>query len=54
MTGGWWDDRIISVANLVGKDVSFHLTARFVDGRGEVPQASFGFDHVALLEMPAD
>jgi len=49
--GGWWDDRIISVADLAGQEVTFHFTAAHVDGRQQGSMAQGGFDHIALLSL---
>jgi hypothetical protein len=50
--GVWWGDRIVSVADLAGQNVTFHFTAAHVDGRNTGPMAQGGFDHVALLSLP--
>ena len=43
----WWQDRVVSLADLAGRKVTFHLSARHVDGRGH-PQLSIGFSRVAV------
>jgi len=48
---GWWGDRLISVADLAGQNVTFHFSAAHKDGRRNEPMAQGGFDHVALLQV---
>ena len=48
---GWWGDRIVSVADLAGPEVTFHFTARHMDGRTEQPMGVGGLDHVAVLSF---
>jgi hypothetical protein len=44
----WWQDRAISLADLAGREVTFHLTAGHVDGRGH-PQLTVGWQRVAVM-----
>jgi len=48
---GWWEDRIVSVADLAGQEVTFHFAAGHIDGREKQPMALGGFDHMALLAL---
>jgi hypothetical protein len=50
-SGGWWDDRVISIADLAGQEVTFHFTAAHVDGRKQGPMAQGGFDRIGLLSL---
>ena len=47
----WWQDRVISIADLAGHGVTFHFTAEHVDGRKHAPMALGGFDRVAVLDL---
>jgi hypothetical protein len=44
----WWRDRVVSLADLAGREVTFHLTAQHVDGRGH-PQLTIGWQRVAVM-----
>ncbi|GMU20906.1 MAG: hypothetical protein AMXMBFR13_10020 [Phycisphaerae bacterium] len=48
---GWWEDRLVSIADLAGQTVSFHFTARHTDGRTEPPMAVGGFERIAVLRL---
>lgn len=47
-TTAWWGERVISIADLAGQDVTFHFTAEHLDGRGH-PQLTIGFHGVAVM-----
>lgn len=51
VSGGepWWRDRLVPLADLAGKDVTFHLTSRFLDNRTGV-DLQFGFGEVLILK----
>jgi hypothetical protein len=44
----WWRDRVISIADLAGKRVRFHLSASPTDGR-QHPQLEVGYDRFSLV-----
>lgn len=46
----WWRDRVVSVSDFAGKNVTFHLTAKHIDGRGH-PQLTIGFSRVMLVGL---
>jgi hypothetical protein len=49
--GGWWQDRVISIADFAGRDVTFRFIARHVDGREQDPRAVGGFDRIAVMQL---
>jgi len=48
---GWWGDRLVSVADLAGQQVTLRFSAKHTDGRADPPLALGGFDRVALLNL---
>jgi hypothetical protein len=50
---GWWQDRLVSIADLAGKQVTFHFTAAHKDGRKTGPRAIGGVDRLAVLNLAA-
>jgi len=46
----WWDDRVISLAEFAGRDITVHLSAAHVDGRSH-PQVAIGYEGVSVLEL---
>jgi hypothetical protein len=44
----WWQDRVVSLADLAGREVTFHLTAEHADGPGH-PQLTIGWQRVAVM-----
>ena len=47
----WWRDRVISIADLAGKRVQFHVSASPADGRRH-PQLEIGYDRLAVVAFP--
>jgi hypothetical protein len=48
----WWDERLISLADLAGQRVRIVLTAGHRDGRGS-PMLAVGYDRAAVLTLKA-
>ena len=46
----WWQERIVSVADLAGKDVIFRFSAAHVEGKGHA-LFTFGFDGLSIVEL---
>ena len=44
----WWRDRVISIADLAGKQVRFHVSAAPADGRHH-PKLEIGYDRLTLV-----
>ncbi|UCD27766.1 MAG: hypothetical protein JSV03_11755, partial [Planctomycetota bacterium] len=46
----WWEDRLISLADFAGRNVTLHLKAEHIDGRSN-SQITIGFENVSLLDL---
>jgi hypothetical protein len=49
--GGWWKDRLISIADFAGQDVTLRFSARRVDSRQTQARAEGGFDRIAVVDL---
>ncbi|MHC4445004.1 MAG: alpha-amylase family protein [Planctomycetota bacterium] len=46
----WWQDRLLSLANLAGQDLTLHLRAAHLDGQSH-PQVTIGFKNVSVIDL---